>query len=231
MTGTTTALTATTTVSALPTWLDPSAMISGFGSFAVLGVVLIIFAECGILLGFFLPGDTLLFLSGLLVAAAHNGGKGIHVNLALFIALLAVAAFVGNMTGYGIGFKVGPAVFHRRDARFLKPEYIERSAAFFDKYGKITILLARFVPIVRTVATVMAGASRMNVRIYALYSAVGGAVWVAVVTLAGYYLGQIPFVKDHVDVIFLAAVGVVVLGVAGPAILHLVQRRARKHEI
>src|SRR5699024_6662414 len=127
------------------------------GSWAILGIALIIFAECGILLGFFLPGDTLLFVSGLLIASAADGDSGIHINLVAFIALVTLAAFVGNLVGYGIGWKVGPLVFHRKDARFLKPEYVDKSARFFTKYGAITVMLARFVPIVRTVATVMAG--------------------------------------------------------------------------
>jgi membrane-associated protein len=211
----------------LPGWLDPANIIQGLGSWAVVGILLIIFAECGILIGFFLPGDTLLFLAGLLVSAAATGGSGLRINLVLFIALLALAAFAGNMVGYWIGYKVGPAVFSRPDAKFLKKEHIDRSAAFFAKYGKITVMLARFVPIVRTVATVMAGASRMDRRVYVIYSAVGGAVWVAVVTLAGYFLGQIPFVAKNVDLIFIAAVGVVVLGVAVPAIMHLFQRRRK----
>ncbi len=209
----------------LPGWLDPANIIHGLGSWAVVGVLLIIFAECGLLIGFFLPGDTLLFLAGLLVSTAHSGGAGIDINLLLFIALLAVAAFVGNMVGYWIGYKVGPAVFSRPDARLLKREHIERSAAFFAKYGKITVLLARFIPIVRTVATVMAGASRMNRRVYITYSAIGGLLWVATVTTAGYFLGQIPFVARNVDLIFLAAVAVVVLGIAVPGATHLNQRR------
>ena len=139
------------------------------GAWAVLGIMLIIFAECGILLGFFLPGDTLLFVSGLFIASG-----AIDINLWLFIALVALAAFVGNMVGYWIGYKIGPPVFNRPNAKLLKHEYIEKSAAFFAKYGKITIVLARFVPVVRTVATVMAGASKMNVKIYTLYSAIGG---------------------------------------------------------
>jgi membrane-associated protein len=180
-------------------------------------------------LGFFLPGDTLLFLSGLLIAAANSGQQGISINLVLFIALIAVAAFAGNMVGYGIGYKVGPAVFTSR-SKFLRREYIDRSHAFFEKYGKIAVLLARFVPIVRTIATVMAGASRMNPRIYTLYSAIGGVVWVTVVTVAGYFLGQIQFVKDHVDLIFLAAVLVVAVGVALPAVAHFIQRRRGRAE-
>jgi membrane-associated protein len=202
-------------------------LINGLGSWAVAGIMLIIFAECGILLGFFLPGDTLLFLAGLLVAAAHKGEQGIDINLWLFIALLWAAAFIGNIVGYWIGYKVGPTVFRRPDAKFLKQEYIDKSAAFFAKYGKVTIVVARFVPIVRTVATVMAGVSRMDRKIYFLYSAIGGIIWVGTVTLAGYYLGQIPWVAQNVDLIFVAAAAVVVGSLTIPAIMHAVQRRRR----
>lgn len=209
----------------LPGWLDPAAIINGLGSWAVVGILLILFAECGLLIGFFLPGDTLLFLSGLLIATGGAGGNALGINLWLFIGLGVIAAFVGNMVGYGIGRKVGPPLFQRPDARLLKPEYVQRSAAFFDRYGKVAVVLARFVPIVRTVATVMAGASRMNAKVYAFYSAVGGMLWVSLVTVAGFYLGQIHFVKDHVDIILVAAVLVVIAGLALPAIAHLRARR------
>lgn len=190
------------------------------GSWALLVIALIIFAECGLLIGFFLPGDTLLFISGLLVAT-HK----FHVNLFLTIVILAVAAFVGNMVGYGIGYKAGPLIFDKPNAKFFKQEYVEKSSAFFDKYGKVAVILARFVPIVRTVATVMAGVSKMNTRIYTLYSAIGGVVWVAGVTIAGYFLGQIQFIADNVDIILIVAVVVVVSISAVPALLHLRQRK------
>jgi len=210
----------TTNLALLPGWLDPENMINAMGSWAVLGIMLVLFAECGLLIGFFLPGDTLLFIAGLLTATG-----AIDINLALFIGLLALAAFIGNMVGYWIGYKAGPAVFKRPDAKLLKPEYIERSQQFFEKYGKVTVVLARFVPVVRTVATVMAGAGRMNVRIYTLYSAIGGVLWVGVVTVAGYYLGQVTFIADHVDLIVVAAVVIVVAFSAVPALLHWRQRR------
>jgi membrane-associated protein len=210
----------TTQLALLPGWLDPSNLIDAMGSWAVLGIMLIIFAECGILLGFFLPGDTLLFVSGLFIATG-----AIDVNLWVFIALISLAAFVGNMVGFAIGWKIGPPVFSRPNAKFLKHEYIEKSEAFFAKYGKITIVLARFVPVVRTVATVMAGASRMNPRIYTVYSAIGGVLWVSVVTIAGYYLGQIDFIAKNVDLIVIAAVVIVVLFSAVPAIAHWMHRR------
>ena len=138
---------------------------------------------------------------------------------------MSVAAFVGNMVGYYIGWAVGPKVFSRKDAKLLKPEHVERSHEFFEKYGPLTVLIARFVPVVRTVATVMAGVGRMNTRLYMIYSAIGGVVWVSVVTLAGYFLGQIGWIRDNVDAIFILAAVVVVLAAAAPAFLHWRQRR------
>lgn len=212
----------------LPDWLSPPTLIESLGSFAVIGIALIIFAECGILLGFFLPGDTLLFVSGLLIASAADGGEGIHINLALFIGIVSAAAFIGNLVGYWIGRAVGPKVFHRKDAKFLKPEYVEKSEKFFQRFGAVTVMLARFVPIVRTVATVMAGVAKMNAKLFALYSAVGGIVWVTAVTVAGYYLGQISWVRENVDLIFVAAVVVVVLFSVVPAAIHWRQKRAKR---
>lgn len=209
---------------ALPGWLDPSTLINGMGSWAVAGILLIIFAECGLLIGFFLPGDTLLFLSGVLIATRGTSSQGLAINLWVFITLLALAAFTGNMVGYAIGRTIGPAVFNRPDVRFLKKQHVDRSAVFFARYGRIAVVLARFVPVVRTVATVMAGVSRMNAKVFALYSAIGGALWVTLVTVAGYYLGQIQFVKNHVDLLLLAAVAVVVAGIALPALAHLRHR-------
>lgn len=213
----------TTYLALLPGWLSPENLITNMGAWAVLGIMLIIFAECGILLGFFLPGDTLLFVSGLFIASG-----AIDINLGLFIALVSLAAFVGNMVGYWIGYKIGPPVFNRPNAKLLKREYIDKSAAFFEKYGKITIVLARFVPVVRTVATVMAGASRMNVKIYTLYSAIGGVIWIASVTVAGFFLGQISFIRENLDLIVIAAVVIVICASAFPAIAHWVVRRREK---
>lgn len=210
----------------LPDWLSPPTLIDAMGSWAVIGIALIIFAECGILLGFFLPGDTLLFVAGLLMAAAADGGDGISFNLIGFIALVSAAAFLGNVTGYWIGYAVGPAVFRRKDAKFLKPEYVDRSAHFFERFGILTVMVARFVPIVRTVATVMAGVGRMDRLRYTLYSAIGGVVWVGLVTVAGYFLGQFQIVKDNVDLIFVAAAVVVVGFAVVPAAWHWLRKRS-----
>ena len=141
---------------------------------------------------------------------------------------MSLAAFVGNMVGYGIGYKVGPPIFSRPNAKFLKHEYIEKSEVFFAKYGKPAVVLARFVPVVRTIATVMAGASKMNVKIYTLYSAIGGVLWVGVVTIAGYYLGQIDFIAKNVDLIVVAAVIIVVSFSAVPGDRALDAEAARR---
>lgn len=215
-----------TNLALLPGWLDPTNMINGMGSLAVVGIMLVLFAECGLLIGFFLPGDTLLFIAAVFVST-----HALQINLVLLIVLEAIAAFVGNMVGYGIGYKVGPAVFKRPDAKFLKPEHIEKSGHFFDKYGRIAVVLARFVPVVRTVATVMAGASKMNIKIYTAYSLLGGALWVAVVSVAGFYLGKITFIRNHVDLLVVLAVVAVALASAGPALHHwLSRRRAKKSD-
>ncbi|MEJ7649932.1 MAG: VTT domain-containing protein [Nakamurella sp.] len=213
----------TTDLALLPGWLDATNIISGLGSWAVVGIMLILFAECGLLIGFFLPGDTLLFIAGLSVSTGL-----ILTDLWLLIVLMVIAAFVGNMVGYGIGRKVGPAVFKRPDAKFLKPEYIEKSNQFFEKHGKIAVVLARFVPVVRTVATVMAGASKMDAKVYTLYSFIGGVLWCSSVTVAGFYLGKIQFVRDNVDLLVLLAVVAVVLATAAPALIHWLQKRKAK---
>src|SRR5207247_1484231 len=139
------------------------------------------------------PGDSLLFTAGLLVA---NDSRVLPDNLALVCALVSLAAIAGNITGYWIGRTTGPAVFRRQDSRIFRPEYIERTREFFIRYGGGAIVLARFVPIVRTFITVMAGVSRMDAWAFTLWSVVGGVLWGTGVTLLGYWLGGVAFVRD-----------------------------------
>jgi membrane-associated protein len=186
---------------AAPAILDATFYLNTFG---LIGVLLVIFAECGLLVGFFLPGDSLLFSAGLVAA---GGIAGISLApLWVLLVLLPIAAIAGNLVGYWIGLRAGPAVFNRPDSRLFRAEYVDRAHTFFERNGSRTILLARFVPIVRTFATVMAGASRMNFRRYALYSVIGGIVWAAGVTLLGYWLGQVRLVRDHLEIFILAVV-------------------------
>jgi membrane-associated protein len=179
-------------------FLNPQHLIQTVG---LIGIMLILFAECGLLVGFFLPGDSLLFTAGL-VSAGGLATIGIHLP-ALWILMIAfsVAAILGNLVGYWIGFRAGPAIFKRPESRFFKAEYVEKSHGFFERYGARTIILARFVPIVRTFATVMAGASRMNFRTYAIYSVIGGAIWAAGVTALGHALGNVEFIRKNIELI------------------------------
>ncbi|MFZ5850809.1 MAG: VTT domain-containing protein [Actinomycetota bacterium] len=201
-----------------PSWLDPEQLIRAFG---LLGILAVVFAECGLLVGFFLPGDSLLFTAGLLVA----DGRYLPGNLLVVAGLISVAAILGNLVGYGIGRRAGPAVFRRPDSRLFRQEYVDRSHEFFERYGARAIVLARFVPIVRTFITVMAGASRMSYRSYALYSTVGGLLWGVGVTVLGYFLGQVAFVRANVEKILVL---IVVLSVLPIAVELLRGRRRRR---
>jgi membrane-associated protein len=196
--------------------ISPHHLLDSFGSFALLGVALILFAECGLLVGFFLPGDTLLFSVGLLLAI----GQLSHVPLGWALIVLPVAAILGNMVGYWIGLKAGPKVFDRPNSRLFKPEYVTRSHDFFEKFGPATIILARFVPIVRTVATVMAGVSRMRFSLYLLYSIIGGALWADGVLMLGYWLGHIEFVRKTVEPLIDPILVCIVLVSVLPTALH-----------
>jgi len=184
-----------------PEWLDPQSLLESFGPWALLAILAIVFAECGLLVGFFLPGDSLLFAAGILVASGF-----IDTPIWLVCLLITVAAVAGNLVGYWIGYKFGPAVFNREESRFFRREYVERTKHFFDRYGARAIVLARFVPIVRTFITAMAGAARMRYRQFAIYTVVGGVLWGFGVTLLGYYLGNIAFIKNNIEYILIAVV-------------------------
>ena len=203
-------------------WLDPEHLLDQFGDYALWGAAAVIFAECGLLIGFFLPGDSLLFTVGLLVAQDK-----ISYPLWLCCLVLFVASMVGNAVGYYIGDKAGPKIFHREDSKIFKKEYVQKTHEFFEKYGNRAIVLARFVPVVRTFITVMAGVGTMSFRRFMIYSAIGGALWAVGVTLLGFYLGTIPFVANNVEVMILAFVAVAIVPVA---LEFLRERAARKLE-
>jgi membrane-associated protein len=199
-------------------WLDPDTLIRAFGALAVLGVAAIVFAETGLLVGFFLPGDSLLFTAGLLISTGV-----VRTPLPVMITAIAVAAIMGDQLGYGIGRRAGPAVFARPRARWLKPEYVERTAGFFERYGGRTIVLARFVPIVRTFAPVVAGIAPMRYRTFFLYNVAGGLLWAIGVTALGYWLGQFGFIRHNIELIF---VGIVLVSVQ-PIVVEVVRTRRR----
>lgn len=209
----------TTTLALGPEWLKPDVIISWLGPWALLGLALIVFAECGLLLGFFLPGDSLLFTAGLFVATG-----AIATPLWVVCLLLVAAAFIGNVTGYWIGRKAGPAIFDKPKSRVFKPEHVEKTQGFFDKYGNRAIVMARFVPIVRTFITVMAGVGRMDAKRFFTYSLIGGVAWAAGVTVLGYFLGQFEVVRDNVEIMLILIVLVSVL----PIIVEVVRARRQK---
>jgi membrane-associated protein len=199
-----------------PEWLQPDTIISWLGPWALVGLAAIVFAECGLLIGFFLPGDSLLFTAGLFVA---NGAIG--APLWAVCLLLVAAAFVGNVCGYYIGRAAGPAIFDKPRSRLFNPAHVLKTQEFFDKYGNRAIVLGRFVPIVRTFITVMAGIGRMGPRRYLTYSLIGGVLWAAGVTLLGYWLGQFAFVRANIELILILIVAISVL----PIVIELVRAR------
>ena len=197
-----------------PQWLDPQNL-DRFGTAAFWIALAIIFAECGLLIGFFLPGDSLLFMVGLFVASGV-----IDMPLALACLLLTAAAVTGNIVGYSIGYRAGPALFNKSDSRLFRQEYVDKTHHFFDRYGSRAIVLARFVPIVRTFITAMAGVGRMDRRTFFVYSTIGGVLWATGVTLAGYFLGNIPVVKDNIELMLIGIVGLSLIPIGLEALKH-----------
>lgn len=206
----------------LPTWLDPEVLIRAFGPYALWGVAFIVFAECGLFA--ILPGDSLLFTVGLFVALGV-----IDHGLWFVCVVLTVAAVLGNISGYWIGRKVGPPLFQARTGpmgRIFRPEYVAKTERFFDRYGNRALILARFVPIVRTFVTLVAGVGRMDFRRFIAYTAIGGVLWASGVTIAGYYLGRVPIIHNNIEAVLILIVAVSIL----PMVVEywLARRRSRQ---
>ncbi|MEV0437048.1 VTT domain-containing protein [Nocardia sp. NPDC050413] len=199
----------TTDLALLPGFLDPVNLLNSFGTWMLAGLLLVVFIESGLLFPL-LPGDSLLFTAGL-IAASKSTEIAPFAPIGVLLILIPIAAILGDQVGYVIGARGGTSLFKNNDARFFKKRYIDESHAFFVKHGPITIVLARFVPIVRTFAPVVAGAAGMRYRTFAIYNIIGGVLWGAGVTYLGYLLGQIEMVRDNIDLIFLLIVAVSVL--------------------
>ncbi|MGW2205169.1 DedA family protein [Streptomyces sp. NPDC001774] len=198
-----------------PSWLDPDYLIQTFG---LIGVLVIVFAESGLLIGFFLPGDSLLFTTGLLVTT----GK-LDTPLWLVCTLIVAAAIIGDQVGYLFGRKVGPALFRRPDSKLFKQENVEKAHEFFEKHGPKSLILARFVPIVRTFTPIIAGVSRMNYRSFITFNVIGGVLWGAGVTLLGASLGKIDFVHEHIEMILILIVAISVV----PIVIEYLRARSQ----
>jgi len=197
--------------------LNPQSLLSNLGKLAFVAVLAIIFTECGILLGLILPGDSLLFVTGMFIASGE-----IKINIGLAIFLIAVAAILGNLVGYWLGTKIGPPLFRRQESKFFKQEYVTRTNEFFIKHGPRAIIMARFVPIVRTLITATAGIAGMPFRTFAINSAIGGVLWSVLLTGAGYKLGGYSAIANHIELI---TIGIVILSLIPVAFEFLKARK------
>lgn len=209
--------------SLLPDWINPQVFLANpsLAPWVVLLVCGIIFAETGLLIGFFLPGDSMLFTAGLLVATGT-----IKFNIWALAALIIVSAILGNQAGYLIGSKAGHALFNKPNSKLFKREHVENAHAFFEKHGGKALILARFVPIIRTFVPVIVGVAQMSKRKFFLYNVVGAVLWGGGVTLLGYLLGDtVPWVRDNLDIIFIAIVLVSVIPIAIEVIRGFIARR------
>ncbi|MFB7322808.1 DedA family protein [Streptomyces sp. NPDC056190] len=204
-----------TTLALGPSWLDPNHLLNSFG---IWGLLLIVFAESGLLIGFFLPGDSLLFTCGLLITS-----KQLDFPLWGAIGLICLAAILGDQAGYMFGKKVGPSLFNRPDSRLFKQENVTKAHEFFEKYGPKSLVLARFVPIVRTFTPIIAGVSGMRYRSFLVFNIIGGVLWGAGVTLLGSWLGNIGFVKNNIEAILILIVLVSVV----PIIIEFLRARSK----
>lgn len=191
---------------------------------SIFGVALVIFAESGLLIGFFLPGDSLLFATGFLI---HSGVLPFNIHLAVLI--LFIAAVLGDSVGYTFGRRLGPRIFSRPNARLFKQEYIQRAQEFYEKHGGKTIIIARFVPIVRTFAPIVAGAGKMKYKRFITYNLIGGLIWAAGVTYAGYGLGGIfHSMGIEIDHILLPIIAVIILISVLPPAIHIFKEKKNR---
>lgn len=212
-------------------WLKPEAIITSFGAFAMIGVMLIVFIETGLLVGFFLPGDSLLFVTGLMVATGAIqiplGSLTFTVPIWLACALISLAAWLGDQTGYLIGRRVGPAIFNKPESKLFSHENVARTNSFFERYGARAIILAHFVPVMRTFVPVAAGVGEMPYRKFLRYNIIGVIGWGTGVTLLGFFLGKIPFVAAHVEYF---TIGFVIVSTIPIALEVLKARREHKRD-
>lgn len=199
--------------------------ITGLGIAAVL---LVVYAESGLLIGFVLPGDSLLFTAGYMVNQEILRLFGHPLNIHLFVAAIALMAILGDSTGYAFGHKVGRKLFLKPNSRFFKKKYLEQAEQFYQKHGSLTIVLARFVPVVRTFAPIVAGTSKMHYNTFLLFNIVGGALWAAIFTYLGYFAGEI-LTKAGVN-IEVTAIIIILISVA-PMIIHALKQKSTRDKL
>jgi len=189
-----------------------SAVMTGWYGYALLAGI--VFAETGLLVGLFLPGDSLLFTVGVVTGAGE-------LDIVKVCTLLTVMSILGDQSGYFLGYRTGPRIFRKKDSLVFKQEYVKRTQDFYEKHGGKTLIYAKFVPIVRTFAPFMAGVGRMKYSRFLMFNVVGGVLWVVSMTMAGYYLGAVPFVRRHFEKV---VIGIVLVSVL-PVIIQIVKSR------
>lgn len=193
-------------------------------------VAFIVFAESGLLIGFFLPGDSILFTLGILIQGTNTFTLDLNIHLA--VAVLFAAAVIGDNTGYTIGKKIGPRLFRRPDSLLFKQENVQKAQDFYNKYGGKTIIMARFVPIVRTFVPFIAGIAKMNHATFFLFNIIGGAMWAAGVTYLGFFMGK--FLHDlgiDVDTILLPIIAVIIIASVAPGAYDILKDKSRRQAI
>ena len=200
----------------LPSWMDPEVLIQWFGPWALWGVAFVVFAECGLFA--ILPGDSLLFTVGLFTS------MGIIDHSLLFVCVvLTIAAVLGNVCGYWIGRLIGPPLFKPRTGimgQIFKQSYVDKTHVFFERYGNRALILARFVPIVRTFVTLVAGVGKMDFRKFITYTAIGGILWACGITVLGFYLGRVPFIHHNLEAALILIVFISVIPMLVEYVLH-----------
>ena len=216
----------------MPSWLDPYTIITATGPWALWAVALIVFLECG--LWPILPGDSLLFAVGMLCAMGLKGEDQAIISyfgskpltLLFVCAVLFLFAWAGNLCGYYVGKALGPTLFKPREGfmgKVFDPKHVQETHEFFEKYGAMSLILGRFTPFIRTFVTMIAGIGGMNFKKFATFSGLGAAIWVAVVTVTGFFLGRVSFVRDHIETVFIAIIVVSVI----PAVIGALKSRKK----
>lgn len=214
-----------TSILALLDFIDPERLITRGGYFLIF---LIVFAESGLLIGFFLPGDSLLFTAGMFAAGAFESAfPNFSLNIWILLVGVFVAAVAGDQVGYLFGRKVGPSLFKREDSRIFKQAHVLKAQDFFDKHGPKALILARFVPVVRTFCPIVAGVAHMDYKTFVRYNMVGGLLWGVGVTSLGYFLGSVTFVKENFEIAIFVVIGVSLL----PVVIEVVRSRRSKQDV
>ncbi|HYH55802.1 MAG TPA: VTT domain-containing protein [Anseongella sp.] len=201
--------------------IHPLELLESMGSFGLTVLLLIIFAETGLFFGFFLPGDSLLFVAGMLCAEGSLAGG----NVTLLIFLIAVAATLGDFVGYWFGRKTGTVIFKRKDSFFFKKKYVLQAKDFYDRYGGFAIVMGRFLPIIRTFAPIVAGVVGLDFKRFVFFNIFGAIIWSTSMTLAGYFLGKVEFVQENLEPVI---IGIIVLSMIPLFHTFIKERRRRK---